>query len=219
MSQTFNNILYEIRRVCVVFAATLLVSGCASTAGPSVGSDDFSTSNYDYRSNTVGEIDISTLTASPQRKVVMMQFDRPLPEVFEFLLQQVDVYSDDIMDVEFDNAESATPDTIGQGSVRICTMKKGKKLYEPLVVYKQNEYYAYTTDPKRSTMKLPIRDVLLFYTFEEKGENTTLVTVRAHFMPDVFLPMRPVVNTVFNRNIVKTFAGAIEQLGGRFINL
>lgn len=206
-------------RSMMAIATFLLIGACASAPSIPQGADDSTMSAYDVRNSFVGDVDISTLTDSPLRKVVMMQIDRPVDEVFDFLLQEVDVYSDDIMAVAFDNDSSVVPGQIGLGSVRICTMTNGKRLVEPLVAFSQNRYYAYTTDPERSTMKLPIRDVVLFYTFERKAPASTLVTVRAHYTPDVFAPMRPIVNMLFKRNIDKTFAGAIDELGGRFVRV
>ena len=204
-------------RIVAAIAALVLLGACASAPSIPQGADDSTVSAYDVRESTVGDVDIAALTDSPLRKVVTMQIDRPVGEVFDFLLREVDVYSEDIMAVAFDNDASAVPGQIALGSVRICTMTNGKRLVEPLVAFSQDRYYAYTTDPERSTMKLPIRDVVLFYTFEEKGPASTLVTVRAHYTPDVFALARPLVNAVFKRNIDKTFAGAIDELGGRFV--
>lgn len=200
-----------------VIGALLLVAGCASSPSAPAGVDDSTVSVYDVRDPIVGDVDISALTDSSLRKAVTMQFDHPVSEVFDFLLQQVDVYSDDIMAVSFDNDASVVPGNIAIGSVRICSLTNGMKLVEPIVAYSEDRYYAYTTNAERSTMKIPIRDVVLFYTFEEKGPSSTLVTVRAHYTPDVFLQVRPFVNALFKRNIDKTFAGAIDKLGGRFV--
>lgn len=203
-------------RFTAALGALLLLCACASPASNPGGPDTIQ-SAFNLDDPIVDGVDIGRLTDAPLRKAVVMQFDRPVNEVFDFLLRDVDVYSDDIMAVSFDNTGSAVPGEVALGSARICTMNNGKTLVEPLVAYAEDRHYAYTTDAERSTLDLPVEDVLLFYTFEEKGTESTLVTVRAHYTPGVFLPMRPVVNALFKRNIDKTFAGAIETLGGRLV--
>ncbi|MEM6647689.1 MAG: SRPBCC family protein [Bacteroidota bacterium] len=160
--------------------------------------------------------DLDTLTDSPQRTSVMIHFDHPPKEVFEYLLAEVDQYDDSIVEVTFDNSTSAEPGSRSVGSARLCTFDNGKVLVEPLLVYEPHRFYAYTVDPERSTFRLPIRDVLMFYSFEETAKGT-LVTVRAHYTAKSRIAS-PIVGSVFNRTVRKTFARAAERFGGTLID-
>lgn len=198
-------------------ALALLIAGCSSVASVPQADSPRYASAFAYEDRTVGSYDLDALTSSPQRTVVMMHFDRPASEVFDFLLAEVDQYDDSIVEVAFDNAASETPGSRGVGSARLCTFDNGKVLVEPLLVYEPHRFYAYTVDAERSTFGLPIRDVLMFYSFEERPEGSTLVTVRAHYTPSSGLAS-PVVKTVFNRTVRKTFATAAKRLDGVLID-
>ncbi|MEM6782441.1 MAG: SRPBCC family protein [Bacteroidota bacterium] len=198
-------------------ALALLIAGCSSVASVPQADSPRYASAFAYDARTVGGHDLDALTSSPQRAVVMLHVDRPASEVFDFLLAEVDQYDDDIVEVAFDNTGSATPGSRGVGSARLCTFDNGKVLVEPLLVYEPHRFYAYTVDAERSTFGVPIRDVLLFYSFEEPLEGGTLVTVRAHYTPSSFLT-GPVVKPVFNRAIRRAFATAADRLGGVLVD-
>lgn len=197
-------------------AVVITVSACASS--PSIRQSDspLYQSAYSVKDRQVGDYDLAAIATAPQRKVVMIHFDRPADEIFMPLLAQVDQYDDTIVDVSFDHSNSSNPGTFGVGSVRICTFDSGKKLYEPLLVFDEGRYYAYTVDKERSTRSLPIKDVVLFYSFEDRPQDTSLVTVRAHYNPpNPFVS--PAINIAFGGALTGTFESAAEVFGGRLI--
>lgn len=194
-----------------------LVAGCASAPSVNQSDDPLYRSQHQYSDTVIGGYNLADLTESPQRNVVMVHFDRPAASIFMPLLTEVNRYDDTITDVSFDHSKSSNPGTFGVGSVRICTFASGKKLVEPLLVYEENRFYAYTVDREQSTRSLPIKDVVLFYSFEDRPGNTSLVTVRAHYKAgNLFLA--PLVGTAFGGAINKTFDSAAKEFGGRRIN-
>ncbi|GAB5521445.1 MAG: hypothetical protein RhofKO_36960 [Rhodothermales bacterium] len=205
------------RRAVVFTALALGALACSSTSMvPQQESPEY-VSAYTIDDRSIGTYDLDRLTTSPQRMMVMMHFDQPADEIFPLLLERVDAYDDSIVEVTFDNTASSNGEAIGVGSARVCVFDNGKQLVEPLLVYEPHRFYAYTVNPERSTFNLPIRDVLMFYSFEERPGGGTLVTVRAHYTPKSAIAS-PVVRSVFNRNVTKTFARATEAFGGRMID-
>ncbi|MEM8970595.1 MAG: hypothetical protein AAGD43_00835 [Pseudomonadota bacterium] len=194
-------------RTLPIGAVFFLLAGCSS--GPRIDP-----SNNADGGAIVGQHRVADLTPAPERKVVVLEFDRTVEQIFQPLLAQVELYSDDVVRVDFDHTNSSNPGTFGVGSVRICTFKDGTKLVEPIVAYEENRFYAYTTDAKNSTLSLPVKDVLLFYSFQNLGTAKTRVTVRAHYTATNWW-MSPIVGFAFNRNINSTFASAAKVFGGR----
>lgn len=202
--------------ISALFAGTIAVTGCVSSPDTRQSDSSLYASSYSIKDRRVGSYDLNAITDAPQRKVVMIHFDRPANEVFKPLLTEVYRYDDTIADVSFDHSGSETPGKFGVGSVRICTFKSGKTLYEPLLVYEENAFYAYTVDKERSTRSLPIKDVVLFYSFEDKPENTSLVTVRAHYDPANPL-ISPIINAAFGSALNSTFQSAAEAFDGKLV--
>ncbi|MEL6371653.1 MAG: hypothetical protein AAFY84_01795 [Pseudomonadota bacterium] len=197
-------------------ATVLAVSGCAS--GPNVRQSDspLYQSAYSVEDRLVATYNLNAIAEAPQRKVVMIHFDRPADDIFMPLLTEVDRYDETITDVSFDHSNSSNPGTFGVGSVRICTFESGKQLFEPLLVFEPGRFYAYTVDKERSTRSLPIKDIVLFYSFEDRLENSSLVTVRAHYNPPNPL-VSPAINLAFGRALTGTFESAADTFGGRLI--
>ncbi|MEM6486089.1 MAG: hypothetical protein AAF662_14035 [Pseudomonadota bacterium] len=148
----------------------------------------------------------------------MAHFKKPVSDIFFSLLTEVDRYDETIVDVSFDHSRSSNPGTFGVGSVRICTFDSGKKLYEPLVVFEPNKFYAYSVDTELSTRTLPIRDVLLFYSFEGRPQDTTLLTVRAHFNPPNPI-VSPIIKVAFGRALTSTFQSASDVFDGVLVRI
>lgn len=207
------------------FLQTLLASlailsfatACSSTPTISASNSTMYQSAYSVSDTSIGSYDLKTLTKAQQRKVVRVSFDNQTNDIFTQLLTQVDLYDEEIEEVNFDHSASEIPGKFGVGSVRICIFRDGKKLYEPIVVYEHNKFYAYTTDQERSSKSLPIKDVLLFYSFEEKTNGSSLVTVRAHYNVKYAL-LSPIINVAFGRVLNKTFSSAAKVFSGHLVN-
>lgn len=202
--------------ISVLFAGTIAVTGCASSPDIRQSDSPLYASSYSINDRRIGSYDLNLIADAPQRKVVLVHFDRPASDIFMPLLTEVDRYDDTIADVSFDHSGSETPGQFGVGTIRICTFKSGKTLYEPLIVYEENAFYAYTVDQERSTRSLPIKDVVLFYSFENQPENTSLVTVRAHYNAPNPL-MSPIINAAFGGALNATFQSAAEVFRGRLV--
>ncbi len=213
-----NRYRIQYKNLTLFFVGLFLVAGC-NTPMPKIkeGGRAAYTSSYSHFSPIVGSYDISQLTKAPLRKIVMMHFDQPVDEVFHTLLTKVDLYSEGVIAVDFEHTNSANTNAFGVGSVRICTFDDKERLFEPLKVYEEHKFYAYTTDASRSSKNIPVEDVLLFYIFEEKGPNQTLVTVRAYYNPNIF-GLGAVVQYAFNRTIHSTFDTATKKFNGRMIH-
>lgn len=206
-----------LRSLALSLVVLLFVTACATSPTLPASKAPAYQSAYSILDRSIGSHNLETLSIAPQRKVVTINFDRPSNEIFTQLLTRVDLYDDQIEAVSFDHSASANRGGFGVGSVRICTFSDGKKLFEPLVVYEPNQFYGYTTDVERSTKKLPIKDVLLFYSFEDKSNGSSLVTVRAHYNVKIAI-LSPVVSVAFGRVLIKTFATAAETFGGRLVD-
>ena len=199
-------------------AIGLVAAGCGSSPALIQQSEnpDY-TSAYSPDDRVVGPYDLDAIAEAPQRKVVMMHFDRPVDDVFEFLLTAVDDYDESIVEVTFDHSQSETPGQFGVGTRRTCVFDNGKILVEPLLVYEEDRFYAYTVDAEASTFSIPLRDIVMFYSFEERGPQSTLVTVRAHYTPKIWIAS-PIISSVFKRTVDKTFASATAAFDGRLID-
>lgn len=202
----------EIRSVFLLLLLSLF-TGCTSAKFVNQSEDVSYESAYALDDRKLGPYDLDAVSTAPQRKVVMVHFKKPVSEVFFPLLTEVDRYDETIVDVSFDHSRSSNPGTFGVGSVRICTFDSGKVLYEPLVVFENNKFYAYSVDTDRSTRSLPIRDVVLFYSFEDRPQNSTLLTVRAHFNPPNPI-VSPLINLAFGRALTNTFQAASDVFDG-----
>ena len=209
-------------RFLLVLGLSVLI-GCSSPARVAQGDSPAYASAYPTDARVVGDHDLDALASAPLRTAVRVHFDHPPEHAFRYLLTEVDLYDDSIVEVTFDHSGSETPGEFGVGSVRTCVFENGKALVEPIVVYQPYAYYAYTVDPERSTFSVPVRDVLLFYQFEGRPsadgrpDGSALVTVRAHYTPSVGVAS-PVIRGVFNRTIAKTFATAADRFSGRLID-
>lgn len=160
-------------------------------------------------------IDALMLTSATERRVVRLRFDAPPAEILPMLLTRVDLYDPTITGVRFDHANSATPNEMGEGSVRICVFEDGRELHEPLIVYDPPHGYAYTVDQAASTMSLPVSEIVLAYDFVPEGSGTAL-TVRAFFDPKI-PGTGPVITPVLTGTLRRTFRTAVDVFGGDYL--
>ena len=80
----------------MALVATLALAGCGSVSMVPKDASPLYVSAYTTEDRTDGGYHLDSLTASPQRISVMMHFERPRAEVFEFLLAEVDQYDGSI---------------------------------------------------------------------------------------------------------------------------
>ncbi|MEO0568085.1 MAG: SRPBCC family protein [Pseudomonadota bacterium] len=156
-----------------------------------------------------------TLTEATYRRIVEVRFDGAPSDVIPNLLTQVDLFDPTIEEVRFDHSQSATPGEMGVGSRRICIFTDGRELVEPLLVYDPPRAYAYTVDAEASTMALPVREIVLFYEFEEDADGT-LVTIHAFYDPSIS-GTGPVIEPVLTGTLRRTFQSATEVFGGAYL--
>ena len=156
-----------------------------------------------------------TLTQATYRRIVEVRFEGPSSEVIPNLLTRVDLFDPTIEAVRFDHSQSDSPGEMGVGSRRICVFTDGRELVEPLLVYDPPRAYAYTVDADASTMALPVREIVLFYEFQEDGDGT-VVTVHAFYDPKI-PGTGPVIEPVLTGTLRRTFQTATEVFGGEYI--
>ena len=155
------------------------------------------------------------LTQATYRRIVDVRFEGAPSEVIPNLLTRVDLFDPTIAEVRFDHSQSATPGEMDVGSRRICIFTDGRELVEPLLVYDPPRAYAYTVDADASTMALPVREIVLFYEFQEDGDGT-LVTIHAFYDPRIPGPS-PVLDPVLTGTLRRTFQTAAQVFGGTYI--
>ncbi|MEM9360880.1 MAG: SRPBCC family protein [Pseudomonadota bacterium] len=155
------------------------------------------------------------LTQATYRRIVDVRFESAPSEVIPNLLTRVDLFDPTISEVRFDHSQSETPGEMGVGSRRICIFTDGRELVEPLLVYDPPRAYAYTVDAQASTMALPVREILLFYAFQDDGDGT-LVTIHAFYDPSI--PVTgPVIEPVLTGTLRRTCQTAAQVFGGAYI--
>ena len=187
------------RQACAVaFAAAITLT---LPVGPVVAQEAFA--------------EAQTLTQATYRRVVEVRFDGAPSDMIPNLLTRVDLFDPTIEEVRFDHSQSTTPGEMGVGSRRICIFTDGRELVEPLLVYDPPRAYAYTVDADASTMTLPVREIVLFYEFQEDGDGT-LVTVHAFYDPSI-PGTGPVIEPVLTGTLRRTFQTAADVFGGEYI--
>lgn len=197
---------------------SLTLFGCSSTPVlKKEASEPLYTSSYTKTPYEVGQYNIKDFTSAPLQSVHVIQFDKPIDEIFNTLLTKVDLYVEDVAKVEFDHKKSLNSNAFGVGTERVCIFQNEEILYEPLVAYEQGKFYAYRVDQKKSTKSMPMADALLFWSFEEKGPNKTLVTVKTYFVPDMFFLMNWMIPSMFDDSMNDVFLKATEEFGGQLI--
>lgn len=150
------------------------------------------------------------------RRLVEVQFNQAPADILPLLLTRVDLFDPTIVEVRFDHTQSETPGQFGVGSRRICVFADGRELIEPIVIYDPPYSYGYTVDAEASTMSLPVRDIVLIYTFQPDKAEGTHLTVQAYFDPRI-PGTGPVIEPVLTGTLRRTFQTATSVFGGTYL--
>jgi len=150
------------------------------------------------------------------RRSIRLKFDQSPRDIFSKLLTRVDLYDPNIVDVRFEHDQSETPGQFGVGTRRICVFVDGRELVEPLIVYDPPHSYGYTVDMDRSTMALPVSDIVLLYAFQTAEGSGTDLTVQAFYDPRI-PGTGPVIEPVLTGTLRRTFQTAVDVFGGTYL--
>ena len=135
-------------------------------------------------------------------------------QVFDALLKQVDKYSEDAVQVTFDNTASENPNALGVGSVRRTEMKNGDLLFQRIILFNEPSSFAYFTDMNLSTVNVPLSYTVGHYAVEQLNSSTVEATVSVAYQPSSRLSGF-VVRRLFNRAVRQDFAKAEQFLNAQ----
>ncbi len=150
------------------------------------------------------------------RRLIHLEFDQSASDIFPKLLTRVDLYDPNIVEVRFEHDQSQNPGRFGVGTRRICIFADGRELVEPLVAYDPPHSYGYTVDADRSTMSLPVSDIVLLYAFQATDDGATDLTVQAYYDPRI-PGTGPVIEPVLTGTLRRTFQTAVDVFGGTYL--
>jgi hypothetical protein len=130
-----------------------------------------------------------TIAAELQRatndpdSAVEYQVDRGPQELFEFLLDKLAEYSEEVVSIDFDHSQSAEPGSLGAGSERIVHLSDGSFIVHRFLQVDPPTSFAYLTDMESSTADIPIDYSIVHYQLSEIGDEQSQMRVAATFRP------------------------------------
>lgn len=148
------------------------------------------------------EQELSRVKTDPDNTVTIF-VDAPIEYVYEFLLERLDLYTEDAATVSFDHSSATRENAFSIGSQRTTKMKNGGTLLQRFIVADQFSSYAYFTDISKSTLSVPLKYSLGYYEFQEISEARTKVTVAVVYQPSSRLLgfiVRRAFNAAFSRD-------------------
>ena len=104
-----------------------------------------------------------------------------IEEAFDFLVNRLPEYSEDVASASLDHASSETTNQLDAGSDRIVNLKDGKMLVHRFLNVERPGSFAYLTDMSRSTADIPIDYSIVYYELTEEGADQTNLRVAATF--------------------------------------
>ena len=156
------------------------------------------------------EEQLELLKNEPSNRVVL-DIDLPIEEVFSALLSGLPNYSDDVIELRFDNSQSLKKDSIGVGSRRFSTMDNEGILVQKIVAYDPPNTFSYFTEMSRSTVSIPIDFSLGHYELSVQADGRTRAEVSALYKASSRLTGF-LVRLLFNRAFEQDFKKAEAYL-------
>lgn len=147
------------------------------------------------------EQELIRVVKDPENSVTI-SVDAPIDFVFKFLMERLDLYTEDAESVFFDvpgiNGISARI-----GTERTTVMSNGETLVQRFLQVEANETYAYFTDISKSTLSVPLKYSLAKYEFSELANNKSQVRISVVYQPSSRLTsfiVRRLFNSAFERD-------------------
>lgn len=188
-----------------VHLLALLALACASTlqtAAAQTGYDD----EFIQR-------ELERVVTDPENSVTI-DVDAPVDYVFEFLMERLDLYTEDAQTVSFDSDPELKP-RARVGTERTTVMSDGGTLVQRFLEVEPASTYAYFTDISKSTLSVPLKYSLAKYQFSETGAEKSQVTISVVYEPSSRLTAF-IVRRLFNSAFERDFKGAAAIMSQRY---
>lgn len=183
----------------------LMVAACLAVMSTAIAQ-----TSYD---DTFIQKELERVVSDPENSVTI-QVDAPVEYVFKFLMERLDLYTEDAQTVNFDSAADLNP-RARVGTERTTVMKNGDTLVQRFLQMEPTSTYAYFTDISKSTLSVPLKYSLAKYQFREIATEKTEVTISVVYEPSSRLTAF-IVRRLFNSAFEKDFKGAAEIMSQRY---
>ncbi|MFT4887196.1 MAG: hypothetical protein ACJA2Q_000187 [Pseudohongiellaceae bacterium] len=158
------------------------------------------------------QAELERVVSDPENSVTI-SVDAPVDYVFRFLMERLDLYTNDAETITFDN--SAGKGIKAAGTERITTMKEGGTLVQRFLIMEPTSTYAYFTDISKSTLSVPLKYSLAKYEFTEIDVNKTAVKISVVYQPSSRLTGF-IVRRLFNSAFERDFNNAARIMSERY---
>ena len=154
-------------------------------------------------------------TLSDPDSTVSIRIAAPRDYVFRFLTTRLDEYAEDAVALEFDHAQSAAPDGLDRGSLRITTMENRQTLVQRFLLVDAPTEFAYHTDMERSTLSAPLRYSITRYRLAAIDSETTELSVAVTYRASSRL-LAFFVKRAFNSALQRDFERAADIIARNY---
>jgi hypothetical protein len=162
--------------------------------------------------NVFIQAELQRVVSNPENTVTI-SVDAPVEFVFRFLMERLDLYTENAETVTFET--SAGEGIKAAGTERITTMKEGGTLVQRFLIMEPTSTYAYFTDISKSTLSVPLKYSLAKYEFTEVDLNKTTVKISVVYQPSSRLTGF-IVRRLFNSAFQRDFKNAANIMSERY---
>lgn len=166
-------------------------------------------------SNEFIQTELERVGRDPENSVTI-SVDAPTEYVFRFLMERLDIYTEDAKTITFDTS-TGEGITASVGTERTTSMKEGGTLVQRFLIMNPSSTYAYFTDMSKSTLSVPLKYSLAKYEFTEADANTTTVKISVVYQPTSRLTGF-IVRRLFNSAFERDFNNAAKIMSERYQN-
>jgi hypothetical protein len=156
--------------------------------------------------------ELQRATTDPD-SAVTFTVDRSPDEVFDFLINRLAEYSEEVVSASLDHSKSSTGE-LAMGSDRIVNLTDGSMLVHHFLQVQRPESFAYITDMSRSTADIPIDYSIVHYDLQDAGNGQTTLKVAATYKSRSSL-LSMFVRMAFDSALEADFGKAQELLAAQ----
>ncbi|MFK7864129.1 MAG: hypothetical protein AB8B95_07900 [Pseudohongiellaceae bacterium] len=145
--------------------------------------------------------ELERVGTDPENSVTIL-VDAPVEFVFKFLMERLDLYTEDAVSVSFD-VKGTGEISAAVGTERTTVMASGETLVQRFLQMDAYNSYAYFTDISKSTLSVPLKYSLAKYDFVSLSSNKTQVKISVVYQPSSRLTafiVRRLFNSAFERD-------------------
>lgn len=157
--------------------------------------------------------ELQRATTDPDSDVTFTVDGSPA-EVFDFLINRLADYSEEVVSASLDHSKSSNAGELAAGSDRIVNLTDGSMLVHHFLHVERPESFAYIADMSRSTADIPIDYSIVHYDLQDAGNGQTTLKVAATYKSRSSL-LSMFVRMAFDSALEADFGKAQELLASQ----